>query len=339
MDDLISVIIPAYNAEKYMDRCLNSIVKQSYNNLQIIVVNDGSTDNTKKILEKFAEADNRIVVINQKNGGVSQARNNGIYIAKGKYMCFVDSDDYIDINMIQKLYDGIKKCELSVCGFVNYFDNEEKDGPSPFGNTNGLKTRNEYLKIMSKYLYSVYFGALWNKLYLSEIIMKNNIRFDDKISFAEDFIFNIKYLEYVTKVSIVHNNLYYYYQEVKNSLTKVVDVQYRWQASYTKYCCCIEQYKKMDMYNECYREIYSAIAYELIGPTYDITKENYKGFKTAKESLKKFYEEELIKKAIKNVKKPQMVHRIAKISLFLKSYGIFVFCMRVWIKIQRYDGK
>ena len=101
MDDLISVIIPAYNAEKYMDRCLNSIVKQSYNNLQIIVVNDGSTDNTKKILEKFAEADNRIVVINQKNGGVSQARNNGIYIAKGKYMCFVDSDDYIDINMIQ----------------------------------------------------------------------------------------------------------------------------------------------------------------------------------------------------------------------------------------------
>ena len=338
MNELISVVIPVYSAEKYIKRCLNSIMNQTYDNLQIVVVNDGSTDDTKKILEEYSNNDNRIVVINQSNAGVSQARNNGVAKTTGKYLCFVDSDDYIRQDMIEKLYTRLSKSELCVCGFANKFDEKETEGPIPF-ESEGKKSRDEYLKTMSGYLYSVYFGALWNKLYLADIIKKNNIVFRKDISLAEDFIFNLEYLEYVKNISVICEDMYYYYQEVENSLTKAKNAQYLWDMALIRYTYCIEQYKKMNMYQECYVNIDTAIATELIGPTYDITKENYKGFKEAKHSLKELYSTNITRNAIKNMKQPQMVHRIAKISLKIHSFALFVLMMRVWIKIQRYDGE
>ena len=101
---MISVIIPIYNVEKYLTKCIESVINQTYKNLEIILVNDGSTDNSKEIIDKYSSIDSRIKVINKKNGGLSDARNVGIELAKGEYITFLDSDDWIELNMYEKLY-------------------------------------------------------------------------------------------------------------------------------------------------------------------------------------------------------------------------------------------
>ncbi|WP_338587253.1 glycosyltransferase [Clostridium baratii] len=128
MKDLISIIVPVYNVEKYLDKCINSIINQTYKNLEIILINDGSKDNSGEKCECWAQKDNRIKVIHKKNGGLSDARNVGIDNAKGRYISFIDSDDFIDYNMIEILIDNIKKnnCEISVCGYYKtYTDRDE----------------------------------------------------------------------------------------------------------------------------------------------------------------------------------------------------------------------
>ena len=124
---LISIIIPVYNTAKYLPRCLDSVLKQTYQNLEIIVVDDGSTDNSPKIIKEYATKDNRIKVIHQKNAGLSAARNTGITKATGKYISFVDSDDEISHNMIKKLFDVLQRnnTDISVCSFKEvYPDNK-----------------------------------------------------------------------------------------------------------------------------------------------------------------------------------------------------------------------
>ena len=116
---LISVVVPVYNVEQYLKKCLDSIIKQKYNNLEIIIVNDGSTDNSQKICQEYVKKDKRIKLITQKNQGLSAARNTGIDNAHGKYISFVDSDDYLDLEFINELYNTIieNKSDISACDF------------------------------------------------------------------------------------------------------------------------------------------------------------------------------------------------------------------------------
>ncbi len=117
MKDLITVVVPVYKVEKYIDRCVTSIINQTYKNLQIILVDDGSPDNCGKICDEYAKKDNRIEVIHKENGGLSDARNAGINIAKGKYIAFVDSDDYVANDYIEYMYKILKKenAKISIC--------------------------------------------------------------------------------------------------------------------------------------------------------------------------------------------------------------------------------
>ena len=117
LDMLVSIIVPAYNAQLHLAECLDSLLKQTYSNLQIIVVDDGSTDNTAVICDEYRKKDERIVVIHKSNGGLSDARNAGIEIAKGKYITLIDSDDYVEKDYVQFLYQLIKEnnAEMSIC--------------------------------------------------------------------------------------------------------------------------------------------------------------------------------------------------------------------------------
>ena len=111
----ISIIIPMYNAKEYIARCLESVINQSFNNIEIIIVNDGSTDKSLEICRKYAEVDERIVILNKENNGVSVARNQGMNVATGEYIMFVDSDDWIDESMCQDLYKRISECHADIC--------------------------------------------------------------------------------------------------------------------------------------------------------------------------------------------------------------------------------
>ena len=125
MNDKISIIVPVYNVEKYLDECIQSIINQTYKNIEIIIINDGSTDNSLSILRKYESIDKRIIVINQENKGLSASRNIGIKKSTGKYISLIDSDDVIHPRMVELLYKEIKKnnCDISICMFQEFTDN------------------------------------------------------------------------------------------------------------------------------------------------------------------------------------------------------------------------
>ena len=119
MEDLVSIIIPVYNTEKYLSKCLESVINQTYKNLEIILINDGSTDKSKEICESFAKKDKRIQILNKENSGVSSARNHGMRLAKGQYIAFIDGDDYAEENYIEELLKNLKQTESDcvLCGY------------------------------------------------------------------------------------------------------------------------------------------------------------------------------------------------------------------------------
>lgn len=335
--DLISVVIPAYNAEVYIGRCLGSIQKQTYNNLEIIVVDDGSSDNTAQIVQDVKKKDHRVRLIKKENEGVSAARNDGVAAASGKYVYFIDSDDFVDSFIIEKLYQAINsKAQLSVCGFTTVFMDKE-DAPFSLYEKISMISIKQYLEKMSQYLYSVYYGSLWNKMYLTEIIKENKLEFRKDISLAEDFIFNLDYLQYVKTVTMLPECMYYYYQGNEESLTKRSDPWYIWEMAKIRLKYCMDKYDEMNMSLKCRKNINTMIANELVGPTYDIINNKKWNRKQTIEELKSLYQDTFTREAIKDTNNPQMVHRIAKASFYLHSYNMFYILMKIWVRLQRYN--
>lgn len=185
----VSIIIPVYNVEKYIEKSLKSICEQDYDNLQIILVDDGSTDKSGDICDSFAKKDERIVVIHQENSGVSIARNNGLKIVDGELVGFIDSDDYVEHDYVSNLVSGIDNCELSICGF--YEDMEHEQIVRTNGNGRRLSQQEAMLLLLKE---DEYRGYLWNKLFYNRIIQENNIIFDSEIAVWEDVLFVFDYL-------------------------------------------------------------------------------------------------------------------------------------------------
>ena len=159
MKDKISIIVPIYNVSYYLDNCIESITKQTYSNLEIILVNDGSTDNSNDICQKWEKIDKRITYINQKNSGVSVARNNGIKKATGKYISFVDGDDYLEINFIKTLYNFTVKnnVDVSICDYY-LITNQGKKEMNHFDKTKIIDTKKN-----KKELGKIVFKRIFNK--------------------------------------------------------------------------------------------------------------------------------------------------------------------------------
>ena len=213
MISLVSVIVPIYNVEKYLDKCVESIVNQTYKNLEIILVDDGSPDSCPQICDKWAEKDNRIKVIHKENGGVSSARNAGLDIAKGDFICFIDSDDTALPNMIEMLIKSFEKynCDLSVCNIQMVDENGNVVEFSDY--ESGVF----YDKLVASYLQMNFARGPWNKLYLKNIIKENNILFDENLTFGEDDIFNYNYIKKCSCVCVIENALYSYLVTNPNS--------------------------------------------------------------------------------------------------------------------------
>lgn len=206
--DLISVIVPGYNVEKYLDRCMNSIVNQTYKNIEIIVVDDGSTDSSGKICDYYEQSDDRFKVIHKKNEGLGYARNTGLENSSGKYVVFVDSDDYIEKDMIQNLYDDLisKHADTCIGGFKRIYSDKIIRFMNPFSGKcfSGNSIIDSVLVKMfgkernpSDYLEM----SVWKILFSNEIIREHNIFFpSERELISEDIIFDLDYYKYATKV-------------------------------------------------------------------------------------------------------------------------------------------
>lgn len=213
--DLISIIIPVYRVEKYLKKCIESIINQSYKNLEIIIINDGSDDNSKAICETFAKKDNRIKVIHKENEGVSIARNKGLEEATGKYIAFIDSDDYVEKGYIEFLYNEIIKenADISICGTIN-INEQGKILNKSIQYENLLDSRQTLIELLNEKYYT---SVVWAKMYKTEIAKK--AIFDKNLKISEDLDYIYKILKYVKKVKVNTSKSLYYYLIRENSAT------------------------------------------------------------------------------------------------------------------------
>lgn len=261
----ISVIVPAYNVEKVVGRCVESLLEQTYADFELILVNDGSADRTGEICDFYAMKDQRVRVIHQTNSGVSIARNKGLEIAEGKYVVFVDSDDYVEKDFLQYLY--VNRSDLTICGFVAedernnclyYIKYEALSYPS--------KNLIDYVTLYKKRtIYSPY-----GKLFLNSIIESNNLRFPEGINWGEDAMFMADYLQYAEFVKVIENTGYHYVRyDKENTLStkldpKIIDVVeksrlYCAEKMVTTAPDCVEQVKAI-----CVEDIMKNISYFVI---------------------------------------------------------------------------
>lgn len=209
MEPLVSVIVPIYNVEEYLPRCLDSIVSQTYRNLEIILVDDGSPDGCGTICDRYAESDSRIRVIHQENTGVAAARNAGLDIMTGEYIMFVDPDDWISQDAVQKLYNQIiwNNCEIAIGDMVNVWPEGQTEKKHSKTESNILLSANQMLKFLRGRGTIPCF--LWGKLYRYTIF--ENLRFPS-LSRAEDVWMLPHVVEKSRSISIIPDVIYYYYQ-------------------------------------------------------------------------------------------------------------------------------
>lgn len=214
-NELISVIVPIYNVEKYLEKCVNSILNQTYTNLEIILVDDGSPDKCPSICDNLAITDDRIKVIHQQNGGLSKARNVGIDVAKGVYLVFVDSDDTVEDELIEKLYKCLKKydCKMAACGRKYVFE----DGKAICKVPKGIDTVYEFedaIKEMNTF--RLFDMSATSKIFAKELFSTINFP-EGKLS--EDYFVMYKLIDLAHKVGYISDPLYNYFQRT-NSISR-----------------------------------------------------------------------------------------------------------------------
>lgn len=226
-NEIVSVVVPIYNAEKYLEESVNSILKQIYENLQIILVNDGSTDNSWEICKELEKNDSRITAVTQKNGGVSVARNKGMDLASGDWIMFVDPDDILDKNIVTTLLKETNNNTDIVISSCYGFINDSKKRAHFFGKDRTFK--NKKLDLYLQLLEDSYgqtgelftaIGVPWGKLYRQDFLKKYNLKFDPKLRRMQDNIFNMYAFYYADEIKYIDQPLYYYRLENISSFGK-----------------------------------------------------------------------------------------------------------------------
>lgn len=203
-EDKISIIIPMYNCKEYICRMLESILKQSYKNIEVLIINDGSTDDSYEECKKVK--DRRITIINQKNKGVSSARNKGIEMSTGKYITFVDPDDWIEENYIEYMYKKIKEKQVDIVA-VGYYRELNNRREKALDFEDKILDPREALDMSSQY----FFSAIWGKLFKRELLVSFENLFDDDLYYSEDTLAYCKLLTVANKIFWTSNPLYHYF--------------------------------------------------------------------------------------------------------------------------------
>lgn len=216
---LISVIVPVFNVARFLEECISSIINQTIYDLQIILIDDGSTDGSGSICDRFAERDKRILVIHQTNAGVSNARNAGIRVAKGKYISFIDADDMLPKDAYKILLDKPLDYPALTMGRMQRISEDGALLEQSLEFYTGEIESSIFLKDLLEEREFTYLGFLWDKLFLHDVIEKNGLLFNQEIKLNEDRLFILQYMFYVKKVFLINNVVYYYRQRSNGIIT------------------------------------------------------------------------------------------------------------------------
>jgi len=220
---LVSIIVPIYNAALDLVRCLESIKRQRYENLEILLVNDGSCDSSLEICRMYARMDSRIIIIDKENSGVSGTRNIAIERATGKYLQFVDADDCLDLNATRLMVERLEETDSDLL-IANYCSVSASGKTRVYGFLPPDETldKKEFALYLMDEPASFYFSVMWNKLYRRDLIMQHNIRCSEEFSWSEDLLFNLEYIRYAERFCSMRTPVYYYSRGTKHSLVKSV---------------------------------------------------------------------------------------------------------------------
>ncbi|MFJ8064765.1 glycosyltransferase family 2 protein [Psychrobacillus sp. NPDC096426] len=249
-DKIVSIIVPVYNGELYLNKCIDSILNQTYKSIEVILINDGSTDCSGSICEEYAKDDNRVKVIQQDNLGPSASRNKGINIARGDYIQFVDSDDVLELNMTELLVKSMShEFQLVICGYKLIYINGKEIAshqyiPIIVGNFDYSQFNLKFGELYTK----GFINSLFNKLYVNNIIKKYNIRFDNNTNMGEDLLFNLDYITVCKNVIIIRDQLYNYMKINNNSLTSRFK-----EKLYENQQMLFRKVEKLLLKNNCYK--------------------------------------------------------------------------------------
>ena len=295
MDSLISIIVPVYNTENYLEKCLYSLVNQTYKNIEIIIIDDGSPDNSMNIIQKFVLADNRVKVISQKNQGLSGARNTGMNNANGDYIMFIDSDDWIEIDTCEKAINASEKYNADVVfwPYIKEFSDLQKDNYL-FDKTEIIWSEKN-INQLSRRMVGLVGDELtnpqsidnlvtaWGKLYKKSVI--GDVRFTDtKIIGTEDALFNIEVFLEINSAVYIPDLLSHYRKDNESSLThnykrKLVS---RWKEMYSRIKFLLD---RNDMSREYYDALKNRICFGLIGLGINLVEDKKMSFKEKKKEI------------------------------------------------------
>lgn len=241
----VSIIVPVYNVEKYIDKCLDSLVNQTLKDIEIIVINDGTKDNSQQIIDKYVKKYPFVKSFIKENGGMSSARNYGLKYAKGEYIAFVDSDDYVELDMYEKMYQKAKSNDFDVvvCNIKYIYPSSEKCVSSNINSD--LFTKEDIKKSML-----VFYPSVWNKIYHNRVF-KKNIKFKEN-AWYEDVEFLYKLYPYINSIGVVNKYCYNYVRR-EGTITstfneRVFDYISNWNG-------IIKYYKDNNLYNEYKKEL------------------------------------------------------------------------------------
>ena len=200
-----SLVVPIYNASSSIKRCINSIISQTYNDFELILINDGSTDDSQSLIEHYSKTDNRIIIINKPNGGVSSARNDGIKLAKGEYIVFIDADDYIDDSYLENF--NKSNADLIICGYTPFGKTNIENRPLEFYSEN----KDEIVNHVNTNFRQPYYGAPWCKAIKRSLFYDHNLIFNTKLRCGEDIELFFRLLNHIKSLKIMGSVGYNYY--------------------------------------------------------------------------------------------------------------------------------
>lgn len=248
----VSIIVPIYNAEKTLERCINSILNQEYRDFELLLLDDGSTDASGEICDAYAQKDARIRVLHKEDTGVSDTRNRGIAMAKGDYLQFVDGDDWLTPEstrfFVQAAADN--RCDMVIADFYRVIG--ERVSQKGSIEEEGVMDRTDYAVKMMQKPADFYYGVLWNKLYKRSIVKKYRLRMDDTVSWCEDFLFNLEYVRHARRIYVLKLPVYYYVKTKGSLVSQGLSMKKTIQMKRTVFAC----------YNDFYKDVFDDMDYE-----------------------------------------------------------------------------
>lgn len=252
---LVSIIVPVYNAAGYLNRCLDSISRQDYPNIEVILVNDESEDESLSICMDYQRRDSRFRVIDKPKSGVSDTRNQGIAAASGKYLQFVDSDDWIAEDATATMVLAAEDTQSDMV--ITHFYRIVGKHMTLQGHIRAeeVMDRQQFAEYMMKAPANFYYGVMWNKLFRREIVEQHNIRCMVGLNWCEDFIFNLEYLQYADRICSIPVPTYYYVKTKGSLIATEVTIRQTVRVKFLIFNYYKDLYKSVDLYDEHKRKV------------------------------------------------------------------------------------